>query len=217
MSRDVGLNDNPFFRAAYAEAEGVEAISQWIQDRAEVVHSTVSVHDVLRHFGVKLRYPGSTHEEQISCPFHGKDVKPSCRIYPQDSQSPSHTWCFTCQEWLDAVGVWKKFRGLEKFTHALSEIEKAYGIKPPEAPLVARRKQAAEEGEEVMALYEAVERRLFSCKKSFTLKGYLTVGSILDRIRTKLEERSIDYKTARTVLQQVLAKIGEKERTWDAG
>lgn len=217
MSREVGLNDNPFYRAALAEAEGSEAILQWIQERAEVIHQRVDVHDVLRHFGVKLRYPGGQHEEQISCPFHGKDNRPSCRVYPKDAQSPSHTWCFTCQEWLDAIGTWRKFRGLEKYTHAVGEIEKAYGIIPPEPPLIARRRESAEEQENLEELYEVTERRLVLSKPAFTMKAYLTVGSVLDRLKFRMDAKTIRPDQIRNTLKLVLTKIAERERSWGGG
>ncbi len=213
MSRDISVTENPFFRAALAEAEGSEAILQWIQDRAEVVHANIEAHDILRNFGVKLKYGGSGHEEQISCPFHGKDNHPSCRVYPRDARSPSHSWCYTCQEWLDSIGMWRKFRGLDKYTHALTEIERAYGITPPEPPLVARKKEAEHTREELEDLYDVTERRLFHARESFSMVQYLTIGSVLDRTKHQMDGGNGSPETVRATLRAVLNKIGEKVRS----
>jgi len=189
-----------------------EAVRRWMQARIETIHRTVTAQDVLRRNGVQLRY--MDREEQFSCPFHGRDTKPSARVYPDSARSPSHAWCFVCQERWDCITLWKKFEGFEgPFGRLLREIERAYGITPPEGPPP----EEAEE-EETLALAEIAnlcsicERRLRASKSLFDMKGYLALGTILDRLYARLEGRQITPDKAKETIRLVLDKIGQRER-----
>lgn len=195
-----------------------EAVWRWMRARIETIHRTVSASDVLRRNGVRLQY--GDRREQFSCPFHGRDNKPSARIYPEVPGKPSHVWCFVCQERWDAIALWRKFEGHEKdvsFGRVLREIERAYGIVPPEGP-------PPEEAEsedvsafvEVMRLYEVCERRLRAAKPLFDMRGYLILGTILDRLCARVDERKTTPEKAKETIRVVLDKIGAKERCSDA-
>jgi hypothetical protein len=189
---------------------------QWIAERVATIHQTVTAHDVLTRNGIRLKYGG--REEQISCPFHGRDTKPSARVYEASARSPSHVWCFVCQKNWDAIGLWKKFDGREdlKFAAVLRDIESAYGIVPPPMPEGVSGDYEPEEDPlvlEVATLFEACEKRLRSAKHNFEMVPFLKLGVILDRLRHRLDERKIDYEKAKVVLRQVLDKIGEVVRS----
>ena len=49
------------------------------------------------------------------------------------------------------------------------------------------------------------------------MKGYLTVGSVLDKLYTALESGQMPREQAKAQLQKVLDKIGEKERACPGG
>src|SRR5574343_824433 len=98
-----------FRREAEQEDSQRKLQRAWIQERVAAIRATVSAYDVLRKFGVKLHHAGENRIEQFSCPFHGKDTKPSARIYPAGPTGPSHAWCFVCQERWDAITLWRKF------------------------------------------------------------------------------------------------------------
>jgi hypothetical protein len=202
-----------------------EARKQWFQQRVEAIHNRVTAYDVLRHNGVDLKQNADDRAEQISCPFHGEDKDPSCRIYPSTGpDDPSHAWCFVCQEpnW-DAIGLWRKFNGgLDNcsFSQALAGLEKAFGLETPDAPAGGyeeKEKRKTEEQEALEAfkkLYLACERRLVSCKSAYRhlddLTGYLAAGSALDKIRYRVEQKLWLPERGVKSLEQLLDKISEK-------
>ena len=85
------------------------------------VNNAVSMVDLLGEFGTTLRTP--THEEQISCPFHGKDSKPSARHYP-DTNS---VYCFTCKKSWDPIRFMMDKRAM-RFKEVLDLFGRKYGI-----------------------------------------------------------------------------------------
>lgn len=194
-----------------------DAAKAWMKERIETLHQRVSAHDVLARFNVKLRYSGQ-REEQISCPFHGKDTKPSARFYPETTNRPSGVWCFVCQKRWDCIKLWQQFTAHEgRFGSLLRDIELTFGITPPEAPTMVREKPVDEEAEEIVRLFDAAENRLFHAVPTFkaldNLRGFLALGSVIDQIRYQMEHNSISKPRAKEILRMVLDKIGEKERS----
>lgn len=202
-----------------------EARRIWYQRRKEAIHSRVSAYDVLRHNGVDLNQSTDDREEQISCPFHGEDKKPSARVYPEDGDRPSHVWCFVCQAkgW-DAIGLWRQFNGGPencKFSQALSGIERAFGMPTPEPPTG---ESVAEQGRPKVvedpsldgfkAKYVLCEKRLVHCKASFQhlgdMAGYLAAGSILDKAKYRVDTKVWSSTKGIQVLDQLLEKIFER-------
>ncbi len=211
MARDFG-------REARDQVERQEASRLWVRARTDAVLKFVTAHDVLRRNGIKLKQSGADREEQFSCPFHGRDNTPSARVYPETVRGPSHVWCFVCHTRWDVIGLWKKFSGADpKFTRVLAEIERAFGIIPPEAPPIDYDVGEDPEIAEIILLFDVCERRLLSAKRAFDMKAYLTIGSVLDRLRNQFEEQTATYNTLKDTLQKVLDKIGEKERSCLAG
>jgi len=187
----------------------------WIQQRIEAIHARVSAYDILRQNGIKLQHAGESRIEQFSCPFHGKDTKPSARIYPASATGPSHAWCFVCQERWDVITLWRKFNDpTVPFTQSLAEIERAYGLHAPEMPGLGDLRESIreQETEALLDLLEVAERRLRGAKADFDMKGYLTVGSVLDRLYARITRGDIPAANARATLRKVLDKIGEKCR-----
>ncbi len=189
-----------------------EVVLRWMKARIDTIHQRVTAHDILQRHGISLRY--TDREEQFSCPFHGTDTKPSARVYVESSRSPSHVWCFVCQERWDCIALWKKFEGFEgTFGRLLRGIERDFGITPPEGP-----PPEEAEAEEDLALAELqhlcgiCERRLRSAKPLFDMKSYLVLGTILDRLYTRVDERIMTPEKAKETTRLILDKIGAKER-----
>jgi len=204
-------------REAEKESEQKSASHSWIAERLAQIHQNISAYDVLRYHGVQLKYQGDEHEEQISCPFHGKDTDPSARVYPSTARSQSGVWCFVCNERWDAISLWKKFAGDEdaKFSSVLFGLERAFGLTTPEMPTGLETKQDQQanfEYEEATALLSLCETRLRLAKPKFQMVGFLRVGQALDLLRYRVTNRAIPFESAKQVLRQVLDKIGEKER-----
>jgi len=201
-----------FHAEATQEARQSEAARQWVRQRVATLRDRVEVGDVLARYGSALRYNGHK-PEQFSCPFHGKDNKPSTRYYPATDGKPAGVWCFVCQEKWDCIALFKKFEQLDvPFTRLLALMERAFGLPTPELP---REVVTFEEGPistEAEQLLGVCERRLRAAKPSFTMDGYLRVGSVLDRLRWRLTNGKQTNAEAVVVMRQVLDKIGAKER-----
>lgn len=218
MARE-GLGEN--YREALRDAERNDQYREWVRQRTEVLKSSVTAHDLLRHFGVMLRYGGSDNEEQISCPFHGKDTDPSARLYPESARSASGLWCFVCQERWDIFALWKKFNNDPdaKFTQVLFGLEKAFGIITPEGPAADwtyKKAGPTEEEEDVLALLEVCESRLRQAKPAFDMRGFLLVGKLLDGLHVGVQERTVATEDADKRARLILDKIGEKIRNAQA-
>jgi len=202
-------------REAAGEVARTEGMRRWIAARIDQIHANLTAHDVLRRNGVNLKQGASEREEQFSCPFHGKDNKPSARVYPSSARGASHVWCYVCQEkgW-DCITLWKKFSGFEgRFTALLAQIERDFGLPTPEAPPAGVEEPDDTESDELAEMFEICERRLKSAKGAFDMRGYLTVGSVLDKLYSGVENGQVTPQAAKGALQRVLDKIGEKKRS----
>jgi len=194
-------------------------LNAWFGLRKKAIHDRVTVHDILKRNGVSFRHVAD-REEQFSCPFHGKDEKPSARAFPSTPQSPSHVWCFVCRERWDAIGLWKKYSGEEKkFHQILSEIEKAYNIVPPPIPeggLIDAPSADDTAKARFDTLYELCESRLKDAREVYVAKndsnGYLIAGSMLDKIYSKTSVGQLTYPKANELLRQLIDKIGGRIR-----
>jgi hypothetical protein len=201
------------------EKESKEAWFSWLMQRVETIHNKVTAHDVLRNGGVEL---GSTDgEEQFQCPFHGQDNKPSARVYPSNGEKRSHAWCFVCQERWDMLALWKKFNSAEEmsFSAVVTSIEKEYGITPPEMPQEATYRGPREDPalDRFNALYKACENRLRSSREAYyklkDLNGFLSAGSVLDRLHYRVSKGKMPATQGERVLKDLIGRIGAKVRS----
>ena len=207
-------------KKALRQGERRNATLDWMRQRSQAVKDSISAHDVLRYHGISLRYSGSGHEEQIQCPFHGKDNKPSARVYPDDARSKSHVFCYTCgngKNW-DVFALWRKFKGDEemKFSQAVYGLENAFGIIPPDPPKAVASDEEEDEGpteqeREVFDLFDQAERRLRDSRGSFEREGYLRLGQLLDKVRYRMDNRQVTPEQAEAILRQIFNKISEKK------
>lgn len=68
--------------------------------------------------------------QQVRCPFHGKDNKPSARLYPDTDRF----YCFVCKESMDAFSFFQAYVGMsfkedrDAAEKLLSEIEEEYNL-----------------------------------------------------------------------------------------
>jgi len=194
---------------------------EWMRLRVEQLHRNVSAFMVLQRRGITL-ISTSNREEQFSCPFHGVDRKPSARIYPESARSPSHAWCFVCQERWDAISLWRKFNGDTSevpFSRTLAEMEQAFGLPKLEMPKELWGKSVKFDDSERLLqefddLYDACENRLRLAQRAYKqlddMTGYLSASSVLDKIRHRVDQLKTDPEKGQVVLRQLLEKIAEK-------
>jgi len=196
-----------------------DLIKEWYRQRVEAIHNVVTAYDVLRQNGIDISQAADDRAEQISCPFHGADKKPSARVYPDEGDSKSHVWCYVCQEpgW-DAIGLWRKFNNDMAFGPALKSIETAYGLDTPDPPKEIKTVEVTKEDEDLERFkkyYIACEDRLKGRKTVYKnlgdMTGYLTAGAVLDKVFFRVKWKKMTTDRAITVLQQLLDKIRERE------
>lgn len=198
-------------------AENEEAIKAWYAMRRATIHEVLSAYDVLRMHGVSFRH-STEREEQFSCPFHGKDEKPSARVYPTKGDSRSHVWCYVCKQSWDAISLWKKYSGEEKGHHRiLTEIEKHLGLTPPQVPRGAI-KAVIDDREKVnyLRFLDLCEHRIHAAREAYLarddMNGFLIAGSILDKMVSRVADNRLSYAQAILMLKQLIDKIGERIR-----
>ena len=199
-----------------------EAEKEWYRQRIAAIHEKVTAYDVLRRNGVRIQQSGDDREEQISCPFHGEDKKPSARLFPARDDSRSHVWCYVCQEpkW-DAIGLWMKFNNLT-FGQAVYRIEREFDIVTPEAPkgdYVPPR--VAENKEAFKRAYLLCESRLRDCKLAYRMAndmaGYLSAGSVLDRTKARVDGGVWSPEKGVEILSALRLRLIEKAKACPVG
>lgn len=215
MSKDWDRDDE--LQKALKGAERKTAIYEWMKQRSALVKNNVTAHDVLRHFGTSLKFGGDAHEEQFSCPFHGKDNKPSARVYPSGPRSSSHVWCFTCQKNWDVFGLWRNFAGHGeeiKFGQIIFELERAFGIMPPDAPEMINQEDLgpSEAEKDVDQLFQVCENRLREARPKYELTQFVLAGQLLDKWRYRFENRNISVEEVDKLLRVFVERVGERIR-----
>ena len=139
-------------------------------------------------------------EQQVRCPFHGKDNKPSARIYPDSDRF----YCYVCKESLDAFSFFTKHVGLDfedwdKTDELLRELEDEYDLH--QYNLEDYRKDSDIEPEKVNEDYKPIFMNFW-----FELND--TVCESL------IEDKEVVYKALDTAWDQATTKNNYKE-VWD--
>jgi DNA primase len=203
--------DRDYAKELERDDQRSQAFRQWLNARREHIHAHVTAADILSLNGVILRRSGA-QEEQISCPFHGADNKPSARYHPESSRGPSGVWCFVCHERWDCIKLLQKFSGC-RYMEALFQIEKNFSLTPPEPGDIGGIEDPYDPlQEEVDQLFEVCETRLRENREKFDLTAHLKLGSMLDHTRYRLDHGAVPLVEAQKRLTQILGKIGEKIR-----
>lgn len=201
-----------FEQEAFADHVRGIARKEWFQAQVEAIRQSVSAYDVLARHGHSLKKQGG-QQEQISCPFHGTDNRPSARYYPETARGPSAVWCFVCRESWDCIGLWKKFTGESKFSTVLWSLERAFGLTPPEFNSGPSTEDTYDpDKEDVQNLFQACENRLSQERGSFDMTTHLKLGSILDLLRFEVDRGGIPLTKAKEHLQLVSEKISKRVR-----
>jgi hypothetical protein len=73
----------------------------------ELVKERVVIHDLMDMAQPPVKYDSRIIESQINCPFHGRDVHKSCRVYPKSNSM----YCWFCDKSWDVVDFWAEVNG----------------------------------------------------------------------------------------------------------
>lgn len=187
-------------------------LKEWVRQRVATIHQHLDAASILTANGVHLRY-GGAQPEQISCPFHGVDRKPSARYHPPEGNSVSGVWCFVCNERWDAIALWGKFAQYEgPFTGLLRRIEAELHIDTPDVPTGLNGTTLRQSDGRLKAQLQAVEARLLASKKELDLQTYLTLGSALDYLWVLDGHGKVTFAAAQPLVEKVLNKIRDRCR-----
>lgn len=99
----------------------------------DLIIDKLNLADVMVEYGVQFQFnPLLVSQVQFKCPFHGKDTKPSARLYNETKSC----FCWVCRKTWNVVSFIMEKEGLI-FKHTLSFIIKKYKIDVstiPDAP-----------------------------------------------------------------------------------
>lgn len=87
----------------------------------ELISENIPLHKVLEEVGIHL--PQVLKPQQMSCPFHGKDVKQSARYYPETNSM----YCFTCKKSWDPISFWMEYSS-GKFMESARRLANVYRV-----------------------------------------------------------------------------------------
>lgn len=155
----------------------------------ESVSKAVSLADLLSDAGFELRTPEV--EEQISCPFHGTDRRPSARHYPETNS----IHCFTCHKSWDPFYFIMEKKGM-RFKEAIDYIGKKYGIETSDVSygtdgtrMIKFRKTGRREEKKTLSAEEkmfvvkgAIEDKILACKGKTDTKKYMDLVYLMSHM-----------------------------------
>jgi hypothetical protein len=96
----------------------------------ELIIQQVKLADVMVAYGVHFLYnPKVADEVQLKCPFHGKDNKPSARLY----NATNTCYCWVCRKAWDVVSFTMEKEGLP-FSEALKFLINKHGVDTSSIP-----------------------------------------------------------------------------------
>lgn len=105
----------------------VSDTDRWaLRRQAHAISSQLDIFTVFKHFtGKHLK---GKRTQQVSCPFHGQDIKPSARLYHDTNKM----YCYVCNKVWDIIGVSKTFLESDA-TMAIQYLVKEFSLAVPES------------------------------------------------------------------------------------
>jgi len=202
-----------------------ESGTSFLSKTIEKIRETVSIFDLLSLYGIYFKGDG-TSESQIHCPFHGKDVKASSRVYPDTNK----IWCFYCNESLDQISFVKKYEGFSYY-QAVSFLVDRFDVKLdfkleetlesiPEENYLEILKERAKESkiikkETVLVFLNDLENKVIEYKNNLSFKQAFNLYRMIDFVRDGLEETtnySDLFDKTKTIIQKFSSLKEKNER-----
>lgn len=164
----------------------------------------VDLADVMVKYGVIFAFnPKVTDRVQYRCPFHGRDNKPSARIY-RDTKT---CYCWVCLKSWDVISFIQEKEGLG-YREALMFIINKYGIdisSIPDEPKISQKKSSSINLTNVYMI--SAENRIKEMKNKVNLEKYRVLVSFY--LTTKFDAHS--GKDVSKNLKKLESKMDEME------
>lgn len=155
-----------------------------ISKRIANIKKYVSLLRVLKDYNLMPHSEMFVNEFQMRCPFHGKDEKPSARIY--DAGEKFH--CFGCQRHFDVIDFFAEVAGIdaypfgEKKKNVYRAIEQKYAV--PKLAEVVRADIEKEKEKKAVSIEDrarSVEKKIIEKKRGLGLEKFAKMLYVLDQ------------------------------------
>lgn len=166
-----------------------------VRARIDNIKNNIHMSDVL---SVLNLLPSSAEGDfQMRCPFHGKDSKPSARIYRNELFK-----CFACGASYDVIGFYSEYKKLN-FRDSCYLLEKQFGLKWDGEEIPSQNKPAEVKPSvrniSFSELVRITEKQLIEKKRDLGLERYSKSLYVLDKAE---ESENID------MVRTLRSKIG---------
>ncbi len=181
-----------------------------VESLKEIIKQHATLKDVLVEIG-SIR--GKGPEEQFSCPFHGRDLKKSCRYYEETDSA----YCWVCKERWDIFSFTAKKQQIT-FSQVLWYLVKLHRIdvsKLPEVEEAAIEKIKNREPIKVNdrdVKLDNLRRAVLCLKEDFEIKRYsgAVFSYMLLKYMVPLEKFNDNYDKLRQVILKHIKKQDNK-------
>lgn len=181
-----------------------EAKKIHIEKRVREVCKQLHAFHILMEHGIEIS--DQYTDEQIRCPWHGVDNKPSARYY---SDNGGRFYCHRCKEGHNTVSLFAKFKGY-MFMEALSKLEKRLGIIIEKFNTEFIEEYERSKGwEDVKRCVNLVESKIKRIRNKCPFYDYVKFCSIVDDVLWEFEKGTTDLNKTIVPLVKVSGLIDE--------
>ena len=151
-----------------------------IKKLKELIIEKVDLSEVMQDYNVDFVYnPSRIHEVQFRCPFHGKDNKPSARLYKETKS----IFCWVCHKTWDVITFIRDKENIS-YKAAMGFIIRKYKVDTssiPDGPSIDLTKHHSSISE-IDKLMPAIADRINELKFKTPLDKYKILWSVYDKI-----------------------------------
>ena len=142
----------------------------------ELIIEKVPLVNVMIDYGVEFQYnPTAVSEVQLKCPFHGRDTKPSARLY----NTTSSFFCWVCRKSWNVVSFIMDRESLS-FKQALSYLANRYKVDLsviPDTPTIELKVNNAD-NESTGVLFKKVHKNILEIRKKIPFEKYRVLCAV---------------------------------------
>jgi len=142
----------------------------------DLIVEKVELADVMVGYGVHFQFdPRGASEVQFKCPFHGKDTKPSARLYNQTKSC----FCWVCRKSWDVVSFTMEKENLF-FKQALLYLINRYRVDTssiPDVPTLDLKEETVK-SEDKKVLFKRIHNNLLDLRKKIPFEKFRALCSV---------------------------------------